>query len=195
MPGRYDFWGYDGVCALGWRACLSAGMATAAALVGGCGATMGDLTTASTGGIAGYQEASMFSPTGYSLSNGPNGAIHVTAAGPPGTPPERLEKIALARAAEYGHEQHLKSFTASPSQTSFKCGKTKYYVKGERTDVHPSDYRVVELDVTYGTDAMAPQARSTRDTAEALKAELASETVAPDIQSAAAQEVAQQCHR
>ena len=57
------------------------------------------------------------------------------------------------------------------------------------------DYRVVAIDVTYGNDAPDPQVRSSRETADALKAQLASETVPADVQSAAAQEVAQQCRR
>jgi hypothetical protein len=55
--------------------------------------------------------------------------------------------------------------------------------------------RIVALDVTYGIDALDPQSRKTRETAETLKAEIASETVPPDVQAAAAQEVAQQCGR
>ena len=165
-----------------------------AVLLSACGADMNGMATSSTT-VANYQPANLFSPTGYSLSNGANGALHVTAAGPPGTPVDRLEKIALARAAEYGNEQHLKTFTATPAQTSITCGKTKIYVKGERTDIKPMDYRVVAIDVTYGTDALDPQVRKTRETAETLKAQIASETVPPDVQAAAVQEVAQQCGR
>jgi hypothetical protein len=129
------------------------------------------------------------------LSNNADGSLHITAAGPPGTPADRLERIALARAAEYGDEQHLKSFKATPPQTSITCGKTKVYIKGEATNIKPMDYRVVAVDVTYGTDALDPQARKSRETAETLKAQLASEAVPPDVQTAAAQEVAQQCGR
>ena len=166
----------------------------AAAMLSACGANMSELMTSSTT-VAGYQQANIFSPTGYSISNGPDGSLHVTAAGPPPTPTDRLEKIALARAAEYGDEQHIKTFKATPAQTSITCGKTKIYVKGERTDIRPLDYRVVAIDVTYGTDALDPQVRKTRETAETLKAQIASETVPPDVQAAAVQEVAQQCGR
>lgn len=175
------------------RALSVASVLSSAIALSACGANMNELSTSST--IAGYQPASLFSPTGYSISNGANGGIHVTAAGPPGTPVDRLEKIALARAAEYGDEQHLKTFTATPAQVSLKCGKTKVYIKGERNDIKPADYRVVEIDVTYGTDALDPQVRKTHETAETLKTQLASESVPPDVQAAAAQEVAQQCGR
>jgi hypothetical protein len=176
------------------RACTLAAVSGCALLLGACGATMNDLTTSSTT-VAGYQAANLFSPTGYSMSSNADGSVRVTAAGPPATPADRLEKIALARAAEYGDEQHLKTFTATPAQTSFKCGKTEFYVKGEKNKVMPLDYRVVAIDVSYGTDAMSPAARNTRETAQTLKAQLASETVPPNVQAAATQEALQQCGR
>ena len=164
-----------------------------AALLGACGANLNELATSST--VANYQPANLFSPTGYSISNGADGSLHVTAAGPPGTPADRLEKIALARAAEYGNERHLKTFKATPAVVSITCGKTKVSIKGQQTDLRPMDYRVVAIDVRYGDDAPDVQVRSSRETADSLKAQLASETVPADVQSAAAQEVAQQCRR
>lgn len=158
-----------------------------------CGATMSELMTSST--VANYQPASLFSPSGYSLSNNADGSLRVMASGPPATPADRLEKIALARAAEYGAEQHLKSFKATPAHVTVTCGKSEYFVKGERNKVKPLDYRVVSIDVTYGTDILDPAARSTNETAETLKAQLASETIPPDVQAQAAQDVARQCGR
>ena len=154
-------------------------IAAAALSLSAC-ASVNDLATSST--VAGYQEASLFSPVGYSVSNGPDGSIHVTASGPAGTPVDRLQKIAMARAAEYGNEEHLKAFKASPAQASFSCGKTKTYIKGERVQLRPTDYRVVEIDVTYGADLKDPAAQPTRATAETLKAQLASESVSPEVQ-------------
>jgi hypothetical protein len=164
-----------------------------AALLGACAANLSQL--GSTSAVAGYQPASLFSPTGYSVSNNADGSLHVTAAGPPGTPADRLEKIALARAAEYGNEQHIKTFKATPAEVSITCGKTKVSIRGQQTDLKPTDYRIAAIDVTYGTDALDPQVRNSQETANALKAQLASETVPPDVQSAAAQEVAQRCGR
>lgn len=160
--------------------------------LGGCGATLGDLTTAS---VTNYQAANLFAPAGYSFSANSDGSTHVTAAGSPGTPSARLEKIALAAAADYGAAQHQKTFTATPAQTTFKCGKTKMSDKGNQVAIKPTDLRVVSIDVTYGRDGIAPAARNSRETADALKAELASETVPPDVQAAATQEVSQQCGR
>jgi hypothetical protein len=176
-----------------WRqadALLAVVMATV--FLGACGASMGGLSTSS---IASYQPASLFSPSGYSVSENADGSLHVTAAGPPGTPADRLEKIALARAAEYGNERHAKTFKATPPQTSFKCGKTKISTKSGRENMRPLDYRVVAIDVTYGADPQDPAVRQTHDTADALKAEIASQSVPADVQAAAAQEVVQHCGR
>lgn len=158
----------------------------------GCGATLSDMTTAS---VTNYQQANLFAPAGYSISLNADGSTHVTAAGSPGTPTDRLSKIALAAAADYGNEQHQKTFTATPPQTTFKCGKTKTTDKGKVISIKPMDLRVVSIDVTYGRDGIAPAARNTRETADQLKSELAAETVPPDVQAAATQEVAQQCGR
>ncbi|MBS0234754.1 MAG: hypothetical protein JSR99_14845 [Proteobacteria bacterium] len=174
----------------GWGALL---ISTGAALsLAGCGATLSDMTTAS---VTNYQQANMFAPAGYNISANSDGSIHVTAAGSPGTPADRLTKIAMAAAAEYGNEQHQRTFTATPPQTTFKCGKTKTSDKGNVISIKPIDLRVVSIDVTYGRDGIAPAARNSRETAEQLKSEIASETVPPDVQAAATQEVAQQCGR
>jgi hypothetical protein len=179
---------------LRWRhAVASIGTASAfAVLTAGCGASLNDMTTAS---VTNYQQANLFAPAGYNISNNADGSIHVSAAGSPSTPTDRLTKIAMAAAAEYGNQQHLKTFTATPPETTFKCGKTKTSDKGNVVAIKPVDLRVVSMDVTYGRDGIAPAARSTRETAEQMKAELASETVPPDVQAAATQEVAQQCGR
>lgn len=161
-------------------------------VVAGCGASVMDMTTAS---VTNYQEANLFAPAGYSFSQNGDGSLRVTAAGSPNTPAERLNKIALAAAADYGRVQHLKTFTATPPETFIKCGKTKTATKERVVHIKPIDLRVVTIDITYGRDGLAPAARNTRETAEQLKAELASETVPPDVQAAATQEVAQQCGR
>jgi hypothetical protein len=170
---------------------IGAGWGIALSLAG-CGASLGDLSTAS---VTSYEQANLFAPAGYSISANADGSIHVTAAGSPGTPTDRLTKIAMAAAADYGNEQHQKTFTATPPQTSFKCGKTKSVDKGKQFSIKPIDLRVVSMDVTYGRDGIAPAARNSRETAEQLKAEIASETVPPDVQAASTLEVAQQCGR
>lgn len=182
----------DGFCAdrsLKWALVLTG---AAVALLGGCSANLADSSTAS---IAAYQPASIFSPNGYSISANADGSLHVTAAGPPGTPATRLEKIALARAAEYGDEQRAKTFKASAAQINITCGKTKVSSKEGQTTVKPLDYRVAAIDVAYEPKEQGADVRPTRQTASALKAELQSESVPPEAQAAAAQEVAQHCGR
>lgn len=184
-----------GKLSAGLRAAHIPALAAASGLVlalGGCGASLSDLTTAS---VTNYQAANLFAPAGYSVSANSDGSVHITAAGSPSTPTDRLTKIAMAAAADYGNQQHQRTFTATPPQTTFKCGKTKTTDKGKVIDIKPIDLRVVSIDVTYGRDGIAPAARNSRETAEQLKAELASETVPPDVQAAATQEVAQQCGR
>jgi len=181
------------ICGRYWlrkRAVLSAG--AAAMLVGGCSATLTDASTAS---IATYQPASFFSPNGYSVSANADGSLHVTAAGPPGTPAARLEKIAIARAAEYGDEQRAKTFKATAAQISITCGKTKVSSKEGQSSIKPLDYRIAAIDVSYEPKEQGADVRPTRQTASALKAELQSESVTPEDQAAAAQEVAQRCAR
>lgn len=158
----------------------------------GCGASLGDMTTAS---VTNYEAANLFAPAGYSMSANADGSMRVTAAGSPSTPTDRLTKIAMAAAADYGAQQHQKTFTATPPQTTFKCGKTKTTDKGKVIPIKPIDLRVVSIDVTYGRDGIAPAARNSKETAEQLKGELGSETVPPDVQAASTQEVAQQCGR
>jgi hypothetical protein len=175
---------------LGKRAVLIAGAATT--LLGGCSANLADASTAS---IAAYQPASLFSPNGYSVSANADGSLHVTAAGPPGTPATRLEKIALARAAEYGDEQRAKTFKATAAQIGITCGKTKVSNKDGQISVKPVDYRMVAVDVTYEPKDQGADVRPTRQTASALKAELQSESVPPEVEAAASQEVAQHCGR
>jgi hypothetical protein len=181
-----------GVPRLALRASLMVAAWPTALSLAGCGASLGDLTTAS---VTDYQAANLFSPSGYSISANADGSIHVSAAGSPGTPSDRLTKIAMAAAADYGTEQHQRTFTATPPQTTFRCGKTKTTDKGKVIDIKPTDLRVVSIDVTYGRDGIAPAARDTRETADALKAEIATDRIPPDVQAAATQEVAQQCNR
>lgn len=175
-----------------WRLAPLAVASGVVLALAGCGASLVDLTTAS---VTNYQAANVFAPAGYNISQNADGSMHVTAAGSPSTPSDRLNKIAMAAAADYGDQQHMKTFTATPPQTTFKCGKTKTADKGKVIDIKPIDLRVVSIDVTYGRDGIAPAARNSKETAGQLKAELASETVPPDVQAAATQEVAQQCGR
>jgi len=121
--------------------------------------------------------------------------VRVTATGSPSTPNERLVKIAMARAAEYGVERNEKSFRAAELAISTSCGKDYVIERGARRAVQPSDYRIVSVDVTYGGRSADPADRPTRETASTLKAELAAETVPETVQAANTAETAQFCRR
>ena len=146
-------------------------------------------------GVSKYEAASAFSPQGHSVAGLPNGVYRITAVGSTTTPPERVEKIALARAAEYGVELKKKAFAQQRVAQSVRCGETSILQKGEKVPVRPADYRVVALDVTYGDQVNEPALRATKATAETLKAELAAESVPADQQKALASEIAQACNR
>lgn len=166
-----------------------------AGLVAGCSGDMNLSSLAANTSVVGYTAANAFSPSGYSEQPGPNGTVRITAVGTPATPAARLEKIALARAADYGAEQNQKMFKAEPAQYNFRCGKSDIANKGQMSKVKPSDYRVVQIDVSYSSEVNDPSARPTKQTAAALKAELESEAVPIDVQTSASQEIASNCHR
>lgn len=157
----------------------------------GCGTT---LSPSVFDPVTGYQAANAFAPLGHHVESLPGGGVRVTATGTAATPAARLEKIALARAAEYGAEQGQGSFTATPANVSIICGKSSYSERGKTVNIKPTDLRVVSVDVTYGK-AGVPDARETRGTADMIKAELAGEVVPPEMQSTLMAEVSSQCRR
>jgi len=143
--------------------------------------------------ITGYEASSAFSPTGHHVAELGDGRYRVTATGSAWTPKSRVEKIALARAAEFGIEQKSKFFQTSPPQTSIRCGKREYIEKGEKKRLPARGYSVVEVDVVYANQPTDPSYRPVKEVSAALQAELLAEAVADDAKQAAAAEVAAQC--
>ncbi len=80
-----------------------------------------------------------------------DGRVRVTATGSAATPKARVEKIAMARAAEYGIERNASYFQTSAPQFSIRCGKREYLEKGEKKKLPARGYSVVEIDVAYAT--------------------------------------------
>lgn len=154
-----------------------------ASLVAACGA---DLIGAGNASVTGYEAASLFGPTGHTVSQLPDGRIRVTATGSAATSKARVEKIALARAAEYGAESGHKFFRAELPQHSIKCGKRERIERGEKIKIAPRGYSVVDLDVIYANDLADVTFKPTKDTADSLKAEILSEPAVPDEQAKAA---------
>ena len=167
--------------------------ALAASGLASCGANLANV--ASSSDITGYEAASYFSPVGYSVSQTPDGHFRITTVATVITPKDRVEKIALARAAEYGHESQKKFYQAQPARMSIRCGKAEKIEKGQKIAVTPHDYAVAEVDVIYADSAVDPSYRATKDTADALKTELQSQVVASDAQSGFGSEASAQCKR
>ncbi len=165
--------------------------ALVASSLAGCGA---DLASGlQTHSITSYEAANAFSPTGYQVTGLGDGRVRVTATGSAATPKARVEKIAIARAAEYGIERNTSYFQTSAPQFSIRCGKREYLEKGEKKKLPARGYSVVEIDVTYATTPADASYRPAREVSTALKAELQSETVADADKQAAFAEVAAQC--
>ncbi len=141
--------------------------------------------------VTGYQEASAFSPLGHSVAGLADGRVRVTATGSPTTPIARLQKIALARASEYGSAERRKFFQASAPVPSIRCGERQHTERGVTKKLPARGYNVVEIDVTYSDTASDPTFVVTKATAAQLKAELLADQVAPDAAAAAA--VVAQC--
>ena len=167
---------------------LTVGLALA-----GCGTDLAQVGKPD--GLTPYQAASFFSPVGYSVAQIEGARFRVTAVGTASTPKTRVEKIALARAADYGAEINQKFFLSGPARLSIRCGKSQRMEKGEKIAIVPKDYSVAEIDVAYAGDATGPDWRPTKESADALKAELVSEAAAPEVQAQAASAVAAECHR
>ena len=168
-------------------------LAFAAFGLAGCGANLANV--ASGGDITGYEAANYFSPVGYSVTQTSDGHFRITTVATVATPKDRVEKIAQARAAEYGNEASKKFYQAQPARLSIRCGKTEKIEKGQKIAVAPHDYAVAEVDVIYADTAVDPSYRATKDTAETLKAELQSQVVAGDAQSGFGPEALAQCKR
>lgn len=159
------------------RLASASAIAAVASLVAACGA---DLINPGGAPITGYEASNVFAPTGHSVSQLADGRVRVTATGSAATSKARVEKIALARAAEYGAESGHKYFRTEPPQHSIKCGKRQRVERGETIKLPARGYSIVDLDVTYANDLTDQTFKPTKDTAEALKAEIAAEPAVAD---------------
>ena len=162
-----------------------------ALLAAGCGSDLGGSLQGDS--ITAYEASSAFSPTGHHVAALGDGRYRITATGSAATPKSRVEKIAMARAAEFGIEQKHKFFQAAPAQFSIRCGKREYLEKGEKRHLPARGYAVVELDVVYANDAPDVNFRPVKDVSSALQTELQTETIAPEAMAEAAREVNAQC--
>ena len=175
------------------RTALFSALLAAAILTSACANGSGEgLSLASGSGVTGYVQASGFSRIGHKVSGLDGGRVRVTATGSSSTPRARVEKIALARAAEYGSQQKHRYFQATPAAGAVECGPRYVVRKGEKVELPKTGYVVATVDVTYAKTATDATFLPTKDTAERLKAELASD---PALSAPAATdpEIASRC--
>jgi len=157
------------------------------------------LTACNNGGLAGlslvpvatYTASNMISPGGHSERVIGDYHYAVRATGTTNTPRARVEKIAMARAAEIGVEQKQKFFKVQSVNHSVSCRDKRVTGRGDKI---PSERRpLVDIDVVYAQQPLDPSYRSSSDTFKALSTELEAEVVPADAQQQAEAEVAQQC--
>jgi len=158
--------------------------ASAALLLAGCagGLSMSGTTTS-------YSASNAMMPVGYSETTIDPTHYEVKASGTERTPKERVEKIALARAAEIGVEQRLKYFKVAGVAHGVACGAKKRTKDGE---IPPSYHPTVVLDVYYSKN-QAPDFRPSAETFAQVKAELEPDTTTPEAKAAAAAQVRAEC--
>jgi hypothetical protein len=129
-----------------------------------------------------YKHASAFAPTGYSESLLSEDRYRIEVKGPLGTPRERMEKIAHARAAEIARDAKHKYFKVEGVQVATSC---KSYVTGGKPGSMGAGAKksisqaILTADVTYAKDATDPAFVETRGAFERLRAELDQDQSAP----------------
>jgi hypothetical protein len=157
-----------------------------AALLGGCSAL-----PQMTDPVASFGASNVFSKAGYDQTKLDDTHFKVTGTGTQATPKERVEKIARARAAQIGVEEHLKYFKVASVQHGVKCSKRQ---DGYKSEAMPAaSYPTVVLEVVYAQEPADPGFASSVDAYAALTGELASEAVAPEAKAIAIQEARAGC--
>lgn len=175
------------------------GIVIATLSIAGCAGQPGSLLTSGSVNdqarlaVTDYVAASMLSPMGHSVSGLADGRVRVTATGSATTPVDRLQKIALARAAEYGSVENKKFFQATAPVTSYRCQKGERLERGHTVKQPTRAYTVVTVDVTYAPNAVDTSYQPTKATAAAIQQEILAQSVPPDVQAANADQVVAQC--
>lgn len=163
-----------------------AGLCTCAVLLGGCSGS-----TLMGPAVATYGAANILSPVGYSQSQVDETHYKVSATGSEVTPSVRVEKLAKARAAQIGVDMKLPYFKVAGVEHGVACSKKETSYKGPSTA--GSSRPTVVLDVLYSKEQADPTYQPASATFDALSAELASETISPEQQQVASQEIKARC--
>ena len=130
---------------------------------------------------------------GYSEKALDDTHYEVRANGTESTPSSRVEKIAMARAAEIGVEGKLRYFKVASVRHGVQCSAKQEIYKG--TAQAAVRYPTVALDVLYAKGNAPPDAswQVAADTHARLVAELSAETSGPAEAQSAAADVKAQC--
>jgi predicted small lipoprotein YifL len=149
-------------------------------------------SVASFAAVTGYGASNAFFTTGYSDREIEPDHHIVRAKGSSVTPVGRIEKIALARAAELGVELGRPYFKAGPPTQSVVCkaGKDAIHKSGK---VPAERNALVEIDVLYAKRPPDASYQVAADVHARLIAELASEGVSAESKAAAVSALADQC--
>ena len=143
--------------------------------------------------VATYMRSNAFVLAGYSEKTIDDTHYEVRANGTAGTPRARVEKIAMARAAEIGVEGKLRYFKVAGVRHGVQCGKKQEIYKG--TPQKALHYPTVMLDVQYAKGNAPPDAswQVAADSHAKLLAELKGEAVVAEDAVAASEEIKAQC--
>lgn len=147
--------------------------AVCALLLAGCSSTgIGALAPP---GPLPYQPANAIMPVGYSESLIGEDRYRIVVKGPLGTPRERMEKIATARAAEIGQDAKHKYFKVEGVQLTTAC--QSYTVGGKPGSIGAGQNKrtaqaILTADVTYAKAPSDPAFAETRGAFERYRAEL-----------------------
>jgi hypothetical protein len=175
-------WHADFACA--WQTGFAA---AALLLLAGCAGGMPALGGATTA----YSASNAILPIGYSETTIDATHYEVKASGSEQTSRERIEKIALARAAEIGVEQRLPYFKVAAVTHGAACSK-KTRGGPKVGDSPATSHPTVVLDVYYSKTPL-PDHRSSADTFAQVKAELDADVSPPEAQAAAAAQIRAEC--
>ena len=163
------------------------------AVLGACSATMPDAPgTLSLGLPTGYTAANALFTLGFSEKELAPNQFTVRAKGTAVTPPARLEKIALARAAEIGVEQKMKFFKAAPAVHTIECKDAKVLPhKSGKTESTRSP--VATLEAVYAKNQDDPAFLPSADTFARLSREISEEAVSAEVMAQVSSAVTAAC--
>ena len=143
------------------------------------------------GTLAEYSPANALFPVGFSETLVGENHYQVQASGNAVSPFERVEKIAIARAAELGIGLKAGYFKVTSSTRDVVCTKKKpgYKVPDTAGAARPK----VTLDVIYAVTATDPEFQNAKDTFGRLSEELKAESYPPETLQAAADSLKAKC--